>query len=246
MERQIYNKMSAVEDTHWWFRARRTVSEWMLRQAKLPAGARILDVGCGSGGNLKLLSRYGQVEACEYDNAMRTLAQKRGIAPVEPVHLPESIPFQPGGFDMITLFDVLEHVEEDKESLNALSGMLNPGGYILLTVPAFMFLWGTHDVMHHHKRRYHHQQLESLLAGAGFQVKQLNYFNFWLFPVTYLLRKLCKNANEDSSISGTATPTKWLNFLLYQLAASERFFYPFMRLPFGSTLIVLAQKRPSA
>ena len=153
MEEEIYHKTAAYEEGHWWFKGRRCIIEKVLHDLSLPSKPKILEMGCGTGGNLSLLSQYGEVYGVELDNFARNYASKRHIGPILPGSLPHEIPYQDNFFDLIALLDVLEHVEEDGLSLVQLHKKLKPGGYLLITVPAFPALWSAHDEAHHHKRR---------------------------------------------------------------------------------------------
>ncbi len=235
--------MAASEEEHWWFRARRRITESLLNRYNPPPHAAILDAGCGSGGNLALLSTYGKVHAFETYETARNLAKARGIGEVADGSLPGNIPFGEQAFDLITMFDVLEHIEDDAASLTALHARLVENGKLLLTVPACPLLWGKHDAMHHHFRRYTKRLLAERLEAAGFKVELCNYFNFWLFPLALAARLLDRLRGNDRASIGSATPPAPLNHLLYALMASERFLIPHIPLLFGVSLIAVASKK---
>jgi SAM-dependent methyltransferase len=248
MRPDIYQAMARVEDTHWWFRGRRRVIASVLRRLSLPPGAAILDAGSGTGGNLAMLSSFGRVSAMEMDAEARILANKRGIVTVEEGEFPDRIPFADTPFDLVALFDVLEHIEQDFSALTAIRDRLAPGGRLLLTVPAFESLWSMHDTMHHHKRRYSLHPLTRLIERAGYKVTFASYVNFWLFPVIAALRifdrvsggRLIgkkKEINAELSI-----PPAPLNRALEAIFASESGLLRHTRLPFGVSIILLAQK----
>lgn len=241
MERQIYDETAGVEDAHWWFTARRKILASFIARLSLPLHAEILEAGCGSGGNLAMLSRFGKVFAFEYDDTARALAAKRNVADVLPGSLPDGIPFADKQFDLICLLDVLEHVEQDRASLAALHARLRPGGYLLLTVPAFMLLWSAHDRLHHHYRRYRCGPLAALAREAGFAVRRCSYFNFWLFPLIAAVRlaEKCLPARPPSPLRIPPAP---INRLLEGLFASERRLLSWLSLPCGVSIILLAQK----
>lgn len=242
MRVELYQQMREIEDRHWWFRGRRQIVSAMLECMKLPAAARILDLGCGTGGNLRMLSGYGDVTGIEMDQAALEFARDRNAARVEAGSLPDEIPLESGGFDCITMLDVLEHVEQDEAGLATVRRLLAPSGQLLLTVPAFRFLWGPHDEEHHHHRRYRAGELRSKLESAGFEISRLSYFNTWLFPPIALLRLVRKwfPAGETGMESGL--PPAWLNRILQSLFASERYVLVRARLPFGVSLLAVARK----
>src|SRR5579863_8171002 len=141
MDAQLYPLMAQVEDTHWWFSSRRAIVASMLSGLDLPPDPRILEPGCGTGGNFAMLSRFGQVYAMDSDPEACKFAGARKSAIVEQGELPERIPFANLNFDLVVMTDVLEHLVRDQDALTALRERLKPGGRLLATVPAMPFLW---------------------------------------------------------------------------------------------------------
>ena len=174
MDRSAYASLSAQEGSHWWFVARRAIVDALIRTRIAPrANARILEAGCGTGGNLAMLARHGTVDALEYDGESLALAMSRGVGTVAVGALPDQIGFGDNCYDLIVLLDVLEHVEQDRASLAALRERLAVGGSLLLTVPAAQWLWSDHDILHHHKRRYTLGSLSAVARSAGLEVKEV-------------------------------------------------------------------------
>ena len=240
MDRALYHEMAALEDRHWWFEARREILRVMLDRLPLPDPAEVLEVGCGTGGNLALLAAYGHLFACEPDDEARTLAAERGLAQVAPGTLPDALPFGTQPFDLIALLDVLEHVEADRDSLRALHARLKPGGFLLLTVPAYRCLWSPHDEANHHVRRYVRREVVEKVRAVGFRLRYATYFNTLLFPVVAAVRLLGKlRPHEGSDLSMPAAP---LNRLLRRTFASERRILPHAPLPFGVSILAIAEK----
>lgn len=199
MDPSIYHRFFEVEDRHWWFVGRRAVVAALLERAMgrpgngLPpapdrsaggAGPRILDVGCGTGGMLPLLARFGAVTGIDSEPLALDYCRKRGITDLHP----QEGFTAPGSYDLVTLFDVLEHVPDEAGFLAWIRGLLKPGGRLVITVPAFQWLWSRHDELNHHQRRYTRGRLLAALRGAGFQVERASYFNFWLFPAAVATR----------------------------------------------------------
>ena len=155
MERKIYEQMAQLDSRHWWFTARRRILDGVIeRIVRPPDNARILELGAGTGHNLAMLSRFGEVEASELDPVARDIASDRLGRPVVEAALPDLGMFPSEAYDMVALLDVLEHVPDDKGSLKAIYGLLKPGAALLLTVPINPWMWSAHDVAHHHHRRY--------------------------------------------------------------------------------------------
>jgi SAM-dependent methyltransferase len=242
MEEAIYHKTAAYEESHWWFSGRRRIIETVLHSLSLPSNPKILEVGCGTGGNLSLLSHYGEVYGVEQDTFARNYALNRQIAPILPGSLPYDIPYQDNFFDLIVLLDVLEHVEEDGLSLVQLHKKLKPGGYLLITVPAFPALWSAHDEAHHHKRRYTLKTLGPIVREANYKIIFHSYMNTILFPIIAGLRVIKQSRGNDDLFM----PPSILNYLLYKTFAIERHLLKLVSLPFGTSLLVLARRGLSA
>jgi SAM-dependent methyltransferase len=240
MDRAVYENMRRVEQHHWWFRGRREILSDQLRGLNLPAGARILEVGCGTGGNLKMLARFGAVTGLEPDEPSRAYAQETAGVPVLGGFLPGPLPALGAPFDLIAALDVIEHLEDDRGSVIALAKLLKPGGRMLTTVPAHPWMWSGHDVAHHHRRRYRKADYLELFAAAGLRVVRASYFNTLLFPPIALVR-LAKPGREGGG-GDDATPAGPLNRLLTAIFGFEARLLRAGDLPFGVSLLVVAEK----
>lgn len=243
MDSALYPRIAAVEDTHWWFAGRRAICERMLDRIKLRAGARILELGCGSGGNFPILAGRGQLYAIDQDESALRFAASRRLAKLARGALPGQIPFTGGRFDLVVMTDVLEHLDDDAGSLCAVRCSLKPGGHLLMTVPALSWLWSEHDATHHHRRRYRATDLRRLLGDTGFAIDFLSYYNFLLFPViagVRLLQRFRPAARNGNARHDLTTPSLYLNSLLFHTFSCERFVLDRFRLPFGVSLIALA------
>ncbi|MFY8143480.1 MAG: class I SAM-dependent methyltransferase, partial [Caulobacter sp.] len=137
MDRLIYDRIRDLEADHWWFVGRRRILRGLLQRIGTPPDARILEVGCGAGGNVPLLRGFGAVTALEPDDESRAYASERLGLAVDTGLLPDGLPYGPESFDLVCAFDVVEHVDDDAASVRALARLVKPGGAILTTVPAY-------------------------------------------------------------------------------------------------------------
>ena len=241
MDRQVYDRMRELEDRHWWFSARRDILSDQIGRLGLGVDAQVLEVGCGTGGNLAMLARFGAVTGMEPDTAARGFAAEKAGVPVEAGMLPDGLPFKPEQFDLVAALDVIEHVDDDAGSVKALAGLLKPGGFMVTTVPAYRWMWSHHDELHHHKRRYGLADYRRLFDAAGLKVRKASYFNTALFGPIALVRlaKLLfrlKGADEDSMPSAT------VNGLFRGLFAGERLWLRGAGFPFGVSILLIAER----
>jgi SAM-dependent methyltransferase len=239
MKKDAFRFMAEAEASHWWFVGRRRFIEKALDSLGLDRTASILDAGCGSGGNLTMLARFGKVYGFELDDDARAVAESRGIGHVAEGFLPDSIPFPGTSFNVIGLFDVLEHLDEPVASLQALRERLADDGRLILSVPAYQWLWGPHDEMHHHKRRYSRSLLAKHLEAAGYRVKFISHFNTLLFPLALLQRTFERLRGRAGDPGSTLGP---LNQTLLQIWSVERLWFGRVRVPFGLSIFAVASK----
>lgn len=244
MNPELYDAHDRLEDRHWWFEGRRRVIREVMQRHLLPRPSRrILDVGCGTGGMFPLLTEFGAVDGAEGSPDARARAQRKfPDRRIEACWLPTELP--QGTWDVVTAFDVIEHLDQPVESLQAMVSRLPWDGQVVITVPAFQFLWSRHDELNHHKRRYGRLQLVSQLSSAGLKVTFASYFNTLLFPAVAGARLLERVApslfgGQKADLEPTAEP---VNGLLTRLFGSERLAVGRTSLPFGVSLIAVAQR----
>jgi SAM-dependent methyltransferase len=200
MERIVYDRMAELDSRHWWYRARREVLARLIeRRLDLPADARILEIGCGTGHNLPMLGRFGAVDGIEIDEQAREIAGARLGRPVGLAPLPELPGVADASYDLVALLDVIEHVADDEAALRSVARKLKPGGKILITVPAHPWMWSAHDVANHHFRRYTRNGLRDLIRRSGLKVELLGYFNSILFPLAVAARLLGRLTGREGS-----------------------------------------------
>jgi SAM-dependent methyltransferase len=200
VEERVYEQLYELEDRHWWFRGRRQVIWAMVRQVTLPVSPRILDAGCGTGRNL--LEYGGLGKACGIDPSPDAIefCRRRGLGNVAQASL-EALPFDDGSFDLMLACDVIEHVDDELAALRELRRVAALGASLLITVPAYMWLWSQHDESHHHKRRYTLRRLRERVAAAGFRPGRATYFNSALLLPIALVRKLGRRSGSPNGRS---------------------------------------------
>ena len=234
-----YAAVHAEEDrAHWWFLGRRAVILAEMAR-RLPAGgARLAELGCGSGGMLEALGRFGTAVGIELDPALRARARERGLD-VRAGALPDAIPLEPGRWDAVCLFDVLEHVGDEAGALAACRRLLAPGGRLFVTVPAYAWLWSRHDELLGHRRRYTARALRGVAERAGFAVERLTYFNTLLAPpimAVRLARAALRRPGHDLD-----RPAPPLNRALAACFSAEARLLRWVSAPFGISILLAAR-----
>lgn len=245
METAVYQEMARLEGQHWWFVGRRRILTQAIERMSLSSRAQILEAGSGTGGNLAMLGQFGQVTGFDPSEIARSFASSRCDFPVLDGALPFDLPFERKTFELVAALDVLEHLDDDQASLTELSHLLRPGGFMLLTVPAFPLLWGAHDEAHHHRRRYRRNTLLELVEQAGLRPIHVGHFNSILFLPAAVVR-LTKRALKRDTPDMQSVPWAPINGLLTWLFSFERHFVRDVSIPFGLSLIAIAQKPASA
>lgn len=241
MEAAVFERMAELDASHWWFVGRRRILEQLIRrEVRPPPGARILEIGCGTGHNLEMLGRFGAVEATELNDSARTLASARLGRPVERAALPDLSMVGDERFDLIALLDVLEHVSDDRAALQSIRPKLKPGGKLLVTVPGNPWMWSAHDVSHHHHRRYRRRELDSVAKEAGLKVDFLSPFNSLLFPPIAAARLAGRLLGRESA--DDAMPPAPVNALLRSIFGLEATLIGRVPFPFGVSLAAILRR----
>ena len=240
------------EDAHWWFATRTWAIEAWLQQLPTHRDLQILDVGCGAGNMIHHLSPYGRVRGIEVDARPVKMAQARGYD-VRQADATRRIPFDDATFDLVTALDVIEHVNDDVAILRESYRVLKPGGHVLVTTPAFQWLWSYNDELNAHKRRYSARELGARFAQSKLRVRRMSYNFFLVFPLAagmILLRnrlerraKLKSHHFDEDAYQVDMEPTSpFLNTILRGVGHVEASLIGMINFPYGTSLIALAQK----
>jgi SAM-dependent methyltransferase len=244
-----FRAMLALDDRHWWYRGRRRIVRAVLDGARLPPSARVLDAGCGSGRTLDELAAYGSVAGVELDPRGVEAARARGHADVQVAPV-ETIPHPDASFDLVTCLDVIEHTDDDVDSLRELRRVTRPGGAALVTVPAYPRLWSRHDEVNGHRRRYTRRALRDAAERAGWEVERMTSFNaVYLLPaaaVRIARRRGRPDADGDGASELTLTPPALNGLLELPLRAEAALLARGADLPAGLSLLVLLRAPSSA
>ena len=242
MKDELIHTEKKLEETYWWFVGRRAILERLLR--RFVGNRRVaVDAGCGSGRNMRLLSPFS---ACVIGFDRSSTALKLAAADGLPIACADTqaIPLPDSSVDLLSALDVLEHLDDDMRALNEFHRVLQPWGYLLVTVPAYRFLWSEHDEALAHRRRYTASELHVKLTSSGFQVLKRSYAVFFaFFPIVFyrLFRGLFPKDPFAPRASHVALPS-FFNNLLIALLRIEALMMGTLNLPWGTSIVVLARR----
>jgi SAM-dependent methyltransferase len=239
--------MYELENTHWYFRGKRTLIRKVISRMLDPdPNHKLLDVGCGTGNILLMLQEFGKAVGVDVSPVALEFCRTRNLSELHLVSPDDRLPFAEGSFDVACAFDLLEHIEDDLAFLNEIKRVTRTDGKILIIVPAHPQLWSEHDVALHHRRRYTRKQFELLIQNAGLTCSRVTYFNSLLFPVALAYRtfkKLLPKKNSSTVRSEFFIELPNLvNATLLKLFELEGAILPNRDLPFGLSLLAVCQK----
>jgi SAM-dependent methyltransferase len=242
MDQTLFQEMRNVQSGHWWFQSRLSIIEELLNKytVKQRPQLRLIEIGAGVGVNAGLLRQYGELTLVECSDSAIGILEKDGYSVVKGF-LPDVADKLGSRFDVILLIDVLEHIENDREALLSLKQLMGKDSLLIMTVPAFMFLWSAHDEVHAHYRRYERSSLMELLHEAGYNIELVSYYNMILFPFVFLARTIKKMTGSKKH--DLARMPYVLNMILRLIFSCEKHLVARTGLPFGSSLCVVAKKR---
>lgn len=253
MDRTAFKQFALLEERHWWFRGRRALYLPLLehtlakRLGRAPRELRVVDAGCGTGGFLGPLARFGSVSGFELDEPAIAWCRERGF-PRSFVGRSDRLPLRDASVDLLTLFDVLEHTPDDAAVLRELVPALRPGAHLALSVPAYQWLYSNNDRVAHHYRRYTRGELVRKLRAAGLQVVKATYVNVTLAPLivpavlALKLKQRLAPVRDDPTTNLSYVPPAPLNALLGGIFGGERHLLRHVSAPFGHSLFAVAER----
>jgi SAM-dependent methyltransferase len=243
MQPHTYPIMHRVEGSHWWFVGRRRILASFVRKIVKDLNRpepRILDIGCGTGANLEMLSEFGKPEGVDVSAEALAFCQARGLQNVRQGEA-ERLPYEDNSFELVTGLDVVEHLDNDVAGLQEMRRVLRPDGRALLFVPAFMFLWGVQDDISNHRRRYTLDSLKTVVRQAGLEVELATYANITFF-VPILLGRLLMRVTGFRPASENNISVGFLNGVLGSIFGAEATLLRHIKFPFGVSIICVARR----
>jgi SAM-dependent methyltransferase len=242
MDPAQFDLHAKIEDTHWWFRARREIILSVIKRfVPVNQDKLLAEIGCGTGGNLKFFHDYYKVAGSDISSEAVKYASRRVGCNVFLGDFRDVFAAQLKNADAVILADVLEHIEDDAAFIKDVIDLVKQNAIILITVPAHMSLWSRHDVALGHRRRYSFKILRALWEGREAEEIYFSPFNSLLFPVIALLR-LLKIAGSKEASSDLFLPSPWINNLLYKIFIAERTLIRLFPLPFGISYLAVLRK----
>jgi SAM-dependent methyltransferase len=250
VEDGLYRQLYEIEERHWWFRGRRAVIWALLGRAGIERCERLLDAGCGTGRNLQEFARLGEAEGVDVSHQAVRFCHERGLRGVREADL-TALPYEDGRFDLLLACDVVEHVDLDVAALMELRRVARPGAHLLLTVPAYQWLWSVHDERHRHRRRYTMRRLTASVRSAGWQPAVRTHFNTFLLAPAVLYRTVVPERVQRRRTDYDAAPGFAGGVLERVMRAEARLLERGLRLPLGVSIGLVcrtaeARTRPRA
>lgn len=250
MRQEEHQALFEVEDTYWWFVGRRRILHTLLRRVLDPSGKpsrRIGDMGCGTGRNLMLLQEFGWAVGTDLSPPALKWCRQRGLRELVAAEITR-LPFADGSLDLVTASEVLEHIQDDAAAAAELARIIRPGGLLLVTVPAYQFLWSEHDEALDHFRRYSAHQTRRLVEEAGLRVERLSHcVSFLLVPIC-LFRVLQRVKRRFKAPKAGRPKTAYIQMpgpiskLFVWLLSVEAWLMRYVDLPVGVSIVCVARK----
>lgn len=243
MKKKFYEELYLLEEKHWWLIAKREISLQLLKRFVKKKGIKLLDIGCGTGKNIEILSMLGKTWGIDKSREAINYCKKRGIKNIK-IGKAEETGFRKNSFDVIVMLDVLEHVDDDR-TLKEIYRILKPKGLLIISVPAYQSLWSKWDEALHHKRRYDKKSLQILFKKNKLKVKKISYMFSFLLPPVFLLRKVKSLLFSNDYPSDFRLAPPLINSLMLNLSRLEHKLVLNNSVPFGTSIVCVLRKNES-
>jgi ubiquinone/menaquinone biosynthesis C-methylase UbiE len=240
MKKDEYRIMFEAEEQHWWYCGLRRILLQSIKKYAPKNKMKILDVGCGTGILMKTLSSVHDVSGIDYSEDAISFCRLRELKNVKKASA-NDLPFENNVFDLVTCMDVLYHVGIDIEkALHEINRVLKPQGILAINLPAFSFLYSSHDRAIETAKRFTKKEVKQLLLASNFKILKLTYWDFFLFPIVATTRLIRKKSDKETS--DISIPRKAINEFLFFILRIEANLIKFISLPWGTSVFAVAQK----
>lgn len=241
MRKDLFEDLYTLEEQHWWHVSKRRNVTSCIQYYLKKSNAVILDVGCGTGKNLEQLKELGKIYGLDSSKEAIEFCKKRGLDNIK-LGQAENMPFKQNSFNLITLLDVLEHTDDNK-TLREVYRVLQKDGLLIITVPAFKWLWSEWDKVLHHKRRYNKYDIISVLSKNNFKVIYTTYlYSFLVLPALIIRKMKQKLFRKKEYTSDFQMSNSLLNWVMSYVSKIEFKLAQKITIPIGTTILVVAKK----
>lgn len=241
MRKDLFEDLYTLEEQHWWHISKRKIVVSCIQDYFKKRSAKILDIGCGTGKNMEELQRFGDVYGLDSSTEALSFCRKRGLKNIK-LGSAEDMPFKPNSFDLITLLDVLEHTD-DNQTLQEVYRILQKDGLLIITIPAFKWLWSEWDKVLHHKKRYNKNDIINVLNKNHFTVIYATYlYSFLVLPTLIIRRVKQKFFRKKEYTSDFQLSNPLLNWIMSYISKIEFKLAQKITIPIGTTILVVAKK----
>lgn len=242
MQESYNTEYQSLKSDYWWVDGRKGLIESLLKKTNLPKNSKILDVGCGSGHSSSISKEYGGyfgLDVSPKNLKMNELAKYKIVGDAN------NIPITACNFDLVLCLDILEHLNDDVGSIKESLRVLKEGGYLIITIPAFQFIWSSHDIINRHKRRYNRESLSSITEGNSISLEFFSYWNFFLFVPAVILKiiKRTKDGDRNKLASDFKKVPSAINILFSKILKLEnKIIESNGSFPFGTSIVAVLKK----
>lgn len=243
MKKVEYTRMAEREKTYWWHLGRLRIIETYIRLVSRSNKDKLLNVGCGTGGTIDMLEQYGTVDNVDISDDAINFMKQNGYKNITKVK-DNKLPYKDGTYDIVGAFDVLEHIDNQVGALKEWSRVLKKNGAIILTVPAYQWLWSDHDVSLHHKRRYTTSRVAKAAKVAGLKLEKKSYAIVFSLPLVAGFRFINKvlGHKTDSETSYVDVPD-WVNKSFTKILYGEAWLHKYIQFWAGTSVVAILRKK---